>query len=50
MIDMGKLREIAKNDPELYSILLQEPAQMSEGEFLSKFGLLWNLAKKEAQK
>lgn len=50
MIDMGKLREISKNDPDLYNILLQEPAQMSEQEFLSKFSLLWNLAKKEVQK
>lgn len=46
MIDMGKLREIAKNDPDLYNILLQEPAQISEQEFLSKFSLLWNLAHK----
>jgi hypothetical protein len=51
MIDMGKLRKIAKSEPDLYNILLQEPAQISEKEFLSKFSLLWNLAHKtEVQK
>ena len=45
-IDMGKLRELSKNDPELNRILLNEPLQMSETEFISKFSLLWNLAKK----
>ena len=46
MIDMTKLREIAKNDPDLSRILLTEPLQMTEQEFLNKFSLLWNLAKK----
>ena len=46
MIDMSKLREIAKNDPELSRILMNEPLQMTEQEFLNKFSLLWNLAKK----
>jgi hypothetical protein len=46
MIDMTKLREIAKNDPDLSRILLNEPLQMTEQEFLNKFSLLWNLAKK----
>ena len=50
MIEMGKLREISKNYPELHKILIQEPLQMSEQEFLSKFSLLWNLAKKETGK
>ena len=50
MIDMTKLREISKNDPELQKIIIQEPLQISEQEFLSKFSLLWNLAKKEATK
>ena len=43
---MGKLRELSKDDPELNRILLNEPLQMSEQEFLNKFSLLWNLAKK----
>lgn len=47
MIDMGKLREVSKNDKELHKIVMQEPLQISEPEFLSKFSLLWNLAKKE---
>jgi hypothetical protein len=50
MIDMGKLREISQNDPELHKIVMQEPLQMTEQEFLNKFSLLWNLAKKEVQK
>ncbi len=50
MIDMTKPRETAKNDRDLYNILLQEPVQMSEQEFLNKFSLLWNLAKKEVTK
>ena len=50
MIDMTKLREISQNDPELHKIVIQEPLQMSELEFLSKFSLLWNLSKKEVQK
>ena len=50
MIDMSKLREIAKNDPELSRILLNEPLQMTEQEFLSKFSLLWNLEKREVTK
>ena len=49
MIDMTKLREIAQNDPELSRILLNEPLQMSEQEFLNKFSLLWNLSKKEGK-
>lgn len=48
MIDMTKLREISQSNPELHRIVMQEPIQMSEQEFLSKFSLLWNLAKKEA--
>jgi hypothetical protein len=43
---MGKLRELSKDDPELNRILLNEPLQMSEQEFLNKFSLLWNLSKK----
>ena len=50
MIDMTKLREIAQNDPDLSRILMNEPLQMTEQEFLNKFSLLWNLAKKEAKK
>ena len=51
MIDMGKLREIARNDTDLYNILIQEPAQMTEQEFISKLSLLWNLpSKKEFQR
>ncbi|EQB72501.1 MAG: hypothetical protein AMDU1_APLC00008G0004 [Thermoplasmatales archaeon A-plasma] len=50
MIDLSKLRDIARNDPDLYNILIQEPAQMTEQEFLNKFSLLWNLSKKGAQK
>lgn len=46
MIDMSKLREIAKNDPELNRILMNEPLQMTDQEFLNKFSLLWNLSKK----
>ena len=49
MIDMTKLREIAKNDPDLSRILLNEPLQMTEQEFLNKFSLLWNLSKKEGK-
>lgn len=47
MIDMTKLREIARNDPELSRIVDAEPREMSENEFMSKFSLLWNLAKKQ---
>ncbi len=47
MIDMTKLREVSQNDPELHKIVMQEPLQMSEQEFLNKFSLLWNLSKKE---
>lgn len=51
MIELTKLREIAKSDPELRAILLEEPAQMSEEEFMSKFSLLWNLPRRaEKQK
>ena len=50
MLDMGKLREVSQNDPELHKIVMQEPLQMTEQEFLNKFSLLWNLAKKEIQK
>jgi hypothetical protein len=46
---MGKLRELSKNDPELSKIVMQEPLQMSEQEFLNKFSLLWNLSKKGAK-
>ena len=49
MIDMSKLREISKNDPELHKIVMGEPLQLTEQEFLSKFSLLWNLAKKEVK-
>ncbi len=48
MIDMSRLREISKEDPELYKIIIEEPLQMTEKEFFSKFSLLWNLSKKEA--
>ena len=50
MIDMGKLREVSQNDPELHKIVMAEPLQMTEQEFIAKFSLLWNLAKKEVQK
>lgn len=50
MIDMTKLREITKDDPELNRIVMAEPLQLSEQDFLSKFSLLWNLSKKEVQK
>ena len=50
MIDMGKLREVSQNDPELHKIVMAEPLQLTEQEFLNKFSLLWNLAKKEVQK
>ena len=49
MIDMTPLRELAKNDEKLKSIIDGEPRQMSENEFLAKFSLLWNLSK-EAKK
>ncbi|MGP6221053.1 hypothetical protein [Caldiplasma sukawensis] len=45
MIDMTPLREIAKNDPDLRRIIEAEPKEMTEAEFLTKFSLLWNLAK-----
>ena len=47
MIDMTKLREITRDDPELNRVVMAEPLQLSEQEFLSKFSLLWNLSKKE---
>ena len=52
MINFSKLREISKSDTELHRIILEEPVQMSEAEFLQKFSLLWNLPKtrKEAEK
>ena len=50
MIDMTKLREITKDDPELNRIVMAEPLQLSEQDFLSKFSLLWNLSKKEVRK
>ena len=46
MIDMNKLREIAQQDPELSRIMTQEPLQMTESEFITKFSLLWNLSGK----
>lgn len=46
MIEMTKLREITQNDPELHEILIHEPLQMTEQDFLSKFSLLWNLSRK----
>lgn len=49
MIDMAKLREVSQNDPELSKIVMAEPLQMTEQEFLNKFSLLWNLAKKEVK-
>ncbi len=51
MIDIGKLRDIAKGEPRLYNILLLEPSQITEQEFLSKLSILWNLSNKmEAKK
>lgn len=50
MIDMRKLREISQGNPELNGIVMAEPIEMTEQEFLNKFSLLWNLAKKEATK
>ena len=50
MIDMSRLREITRDDPELNRIVMAEPLQLSEQEFLSKFSLLWNLPKKDAEK
>ena len=47
MIDMTKLREITRDDPELNRVVMAEPLQLSEQEFLSKFSLLWNISKKE---
>ena len=47
MIDMGKLREVSQNDPELHKIVMAEPLQMTEQEFIAKFSLLWNLSRKE---
>ncbi|MGP6207686.1 hypothetical protein ACNF42_06650 [Cuniculiplasma sp. SKW3] len=49
MIDMTPLREIAKNDPDLRRIIEAEPMKISEQEFLTKFSLLWNLAKAKKQ-
>lgn len=45
MIDMTPLRELAKNDEKLKTIIMAEPSQMTEQEFLTKFSLLWNLSK-----
>ena len=45
MIDMTQLRELAKNDPKLKEIIMAEPSEMTENEFIAKFSLLWNLAK-----
>ena len=52
MIDLAKLREISKKEPELNRIVMAEPVKMSEKEFLNKFSLLWNLVenKRKAQK
>ncbi len=47
MIDLKPLREIAKNDEKLKAIIMSEPSQMTEAEFLAKFSLLWNLAKEK---
>ena len=49
MIDMKPLREIAKNDEKLKTIIMAEPSQMTEQEFLAKFSLLWNLSKQEVK-
>lgn len=46
MIDLTKLRDISKAEPTLKNIVFEEPLQMSEQEFLDKFSLFWNLAKK----
>lgn len=50
MIDMSKLREIAKADPGLSRIVESEPLQLSEQEFISKLSLLWNLSQKQEVK
>jgi hypothetical protein len=47
MIDMRKLREIAKNDEKLKEIIMAEPSEMSENEFIAKFSLLWNISKRD---
>ncbi len=47
MIDMRKLREISQGDLELNGIVMQEPMQLTEKEFLAKFSLLWNLPGKK---
>lgn len=47
MIDMAPLRELAKNDEKLKTIIMAEPSKMTEQEFLAKFSLLWNLAKEK---
>lgn len=49
MIDMKPLKELAKNDEKL-KIIMNEPSQMTENEFIAKFSLLWNLSKHEAGK
>lgn len=49
MIDMSRLREIARSDPELSRIVEAEPLQISENEFISKFSLLWNLPQAHKQ-
>lgn len=52
MIDMRKLREISRGNPELSRIIMDEPMQLSEQEFLQKLSLLWNIVKQhiEAEK
>ena len=47
---MTQLRELAKTDPKLSAIIMAEPSEMTENEFLAKFSLLWNLSKHEAGK
>ena len=47
---MGKLRTVSQNNSELHKIIMQEPLQISEQEFLSKFSILWNLSRKEEKK
>lgn len=47
MIDMAPLRELVKNDEKLKAILMAEPRELTEAEFLAKFSLLWNLSKRD---
>lgn len=49
MIDMRKLREISRGNPELSRIIMAEPMQLSEQEFLQKLSLLWNIVKQHAE-